>query len=346
VVSREDAVGRQDGVGREAPVSASDRYAEVDAHESVRGAYRRALLGSLRRRSDPDGVELPAGRLVLRGAEIAVDRLAAYDRVCGFRLSDAIPVTYPQVLAFPLAMRLMLAADFPFPVIGLVHVANRITQARPIHVSERLDFTVGADALRPHARGRQFDVVATATVDGVEVWHGVSTYLKADHRISERRRDRGATAQPADDAPRARRTTRAAGAAGPPADTAPSSPNAPSSPDALSSPNALWSVGRKTGRAYATVSGDRNPIHVSRVGARMLGFRRPIAHGMWTMARAVAALEGRLGETYTIDVAFRRPVPLPSTLAWHASRDRDGWTISVADAKSGKAALTGSIAPA
>jgi len=77
-----------------------------------------------------------------------------------------------------------------------------------------------------------------------------------------------------------------------------------------------------------------------------MGFRRPIAHGMWTMARAAAALEGRLGDTYTIDVAFRRPVPLPSTLAWRASRDRDGWTIAVADATSGKLALAGSIAPA
>ena len=116
----------------------------------------------------------------MRGVEADIDRLSAYDRVCGFRLADALPVTYPHVLAFPLAIELMSAPVFPFPVIGLVHIGNRITQARPIRVGERLDFAVRTDSLRSHARGRQFDVVATATVDGVEVWHGVSTYLRRD----------------------------------------------------------------------------------------------------------------------------------------------------------------------
>jgi acyl dehydratase len=290
---------------------------EIAKAPAPRAAYRRAIRSSLRRHSDEPRAELPSTRLMLRGVDVAIDRLAAYDRVCGFRLSNALPVTYPHVLAFPIALQLMTGADFPFAVAGLVHVGNRITQARPIRLGERLDITVYAESLRAHPRGHQFDVVATATIDDREVWHGVSTYLRRTEQ-----------AQPtnADDVDRSTGRSDTAVDAGP--------------------PTAIWNVDADTGRAYALVSGDRNPIHVSRIGARAFGFRRPIAHGMWTMARAVAALEGRLAETYTVDVAFRRPVPLPSTVEWRARRDDGGWTIGVVEPGTGRRMLTGSIAPA
>lgn len=288
---------------------------ELTRVPATRTLYRKAVRGSVRRRNEDPDPRLPDTRLLLRGVEADIERLSAYDRVCGFRLADALPVTYPHVLAFPLAMELMSAPAFPFPVIGLMHIGNRITQARPIRVGERLDFAVRAESLRSHARGRQFDVVATATVDGAEVWHGVSTYL---------RRDKATEPRPSDLA--------AGGDASHPVEDWP--------------PTAIWPVGADIGRAYATVSGDRNPIHLSRIGARAFGFTRPIAHGMWTMAHSVAALEGKLGETYTVDVAFRRPLPLPSTVAWRARRDSEGWTIAVGDPASGRPHLTGSVAPA
>ena len=287
---------------------------ELTRVPATRALYRKAVRGSVRRRDEDPDPRLPDTRLRLRRVEADIERLSAYDRVCGFRLADALPVTYPHVLAFPLAVELMSAPAFPFPVIGLVHIGNRITQARPIRVGERLDFAVRTESLRSHARGRQFDVVATATVDGVEVWHGLSTYLQRD-KPGRRRPSEVAAVEPADL----------------PVDESP--------------PTAIWPVGMDVGRAYAAVSGDRNPIHLSRIGARAFGFPRPIAHGMWTMAHSVAALEGKLGETYTVDVAFRRPLPLPSTVAWRARRDSEGWTIAVVDPTSGRPHLTGSVAP-
>ena len=288
---------------------------ELTRVPATRSLYRKAVRGSVRRRNEDPDPRLPDTRLLLRGVEADIEKLSAYDRVCGFRLADTLPVTYPHVLAFPLAIELMGAPAFPFPVIGLVHIGNRITQARPIRVGERLDFAVRTESLRSHPRGRQFDVVATATVDGVEVWHGVSTYLRRDKAIEPRPPEVALASdgnRPVDDSP----------------------------------PTAIWPVGTDIGRAYATVSGDRNPIHLSRLGARAFGFTRPIAHGMWTMAHSVAALEGKLGDTYTVDVAFRRPVALPSTVAWRARRDSEGWTIAVVDPASGRPHLTGSVAPA
>lgn len=297
---------------------------------------RRAIRSSLRRRDQTPVVALPAAGLVLRDVGVDIDHLAAYDRVCGYRLANTLPITYPHVLAFPLAMQLMSTPDFPFPVIGLLHVADRITQGRPMHLGETFDLAVRAAALRPHDRGQQFDVVATATVDGVEVWHSESTYLR-----------RGKPATPDGGSPAGAVSDGTAPVAGP--SEAPTGRAAGSGSRELSNglpPTAVWRIGADTGQAYAAASGDRNPIHVSRVGARAFGFPRPIAHGMWTMAHAIAALEGRLADTYTVDVAFRRPVLLPSTVEWRARRDREGWTLAVTDPKSGKPYLTGSIAPA
>ncbi|GLZ56737.1 MaoC/PaaZ C-terminal domain-containing protein [Micromonospora sp. NBRC 107095] len=240
--------------------------------------HRRALLGALpglgggRR-----GPDLPAVELTVGGVTVDRGRLADYDRVCGFRLSDRLPATFPHVMGFPLALRLMTAPDFPVPLLGLVHVGNRITVHRPITADETLNFTTYAENLRPHDRGRQVDVVLVGSVDGAEVWRGVSTYLGRERTPGGR--DRG---------------------------------ERPAPPTAT----ARWRVEPRVGTEYARVSGDHNPIHTSRLGARLFGFRRPIAHGMWSKARCLAALEARLPDAYTVEVAFKLPVPLPSTVSF------------------------------
>lgn len=240
--------------------------------------HRRALLGALpglgggRR-----GPDLPAVEVTVGGVTVDRAQLADYDRVCGFRLSDRLPATFPHVMGFPLALRLMTAPDFPIPLLGLVHVGNRITTHRPVTADDTLDFTAYAENLRPHDRGRQVDVVLVGSVGGEEVWRGVSTYLGRERKTSGG--DRGVR---------------------------------PAAPPAT----ARWRVEPGVGTAYARVSGDHNPIHTSRVGARLFGFRRPIAHGMWSKARCLAALEARLPDAYTVEVAFKLPVPLPSTVSF------------------------------
>ncbi|WP_433530705.1 MaoC/PaaZ C-terminal domain-containing protein [Micromonospora sp. CA-263727] len=255
--------------------------------------YRRALLGAVpglggRRRDEVSAVEL-----AVSGVTVDPERLADYDRVCGFRLADRLPATFPHVMGFPLTLRLITAPEFPIPLTGVVHIGNRITVHRPVSVTDRLDFTTWAENLRPHDRGRQVDVVLVGSVDGEEVWRGVSTYLGRQRTPDGgERRDRGERPVP-------------------PAATA------------------RWRVTPRVGTDYARVSGDHNPIHTSRLGARLLGFPRPIAHGMWSKARCLAALENRLPEAYTVDVSFKLPVPLPSTVAFSAAPTPTGWTFAL-----------------
>jgi acyl dehydratase len=270
--------------------------------------YRSAALTAVRRKAVGGSTAETLPDTEIRVRDIAVDRahLAAYDRVCGFRLTDELPATYPHVLAFPLAVALMARPDFPLALVGLVHVANRIEVHRPLTADDRFELRVRAEDLRAHERGRQVDLVAEALVDGETVWTGRSVYLRREKKSGGGDRRTDSTPPPA-------------GAA-------------------------LWRVTPRVGTDYADVSGDHNPIHTSRVGARLLGFPTPIAHGMWSKARCLAALEGRLPRRYAVDVAFKLPVPLPSTVAFTATQaGPEDWRFGLHGAKSAKPHLSGEV---
>lgn len=247
--------------------------------------YAKAALTGFTR----GGSTLPDASRELR-VDVDREHLAAYDRVCGFRVRDELPVTYPHVLAFPSQIELMTGPGFPFPLPGLVHVANRITQLRPLRADEPLDLKVHLENLRPHERGRQFDVVSSVSVAGEQVWIDVSTYL----RLGGGSGDGGARER--EEPPK---------------------------------PTGVWRVGGDVGRRYAEVSGDRNPIHLHALTARAFGFPRAIAHGMWSKARCLAAFEGRLPDAVTVDVRFKAPILLPGEVDFSASPTADGWRFAL-----------------
>lgn len=259
------------------------------------------------------GDRLPDSRYALAPQPIDRRHLAEYDRVCGFRYGDTLPPTYLHLLAFPLQMALMTERDFPFPLVGLVHVANAIGVRRPVRVGEQVAVSVHAEDLRPHPAGRQLDLVSAASVDGETVWSGRSTYL---HRGG--RPDRSSGAQ----RPRA-------------------------VPGVRSGASVQVRVPADIGRRYGAVSGDRNPIHLSALSARAFGFGSAIAHGMWLKARTLATLEGLLPDAFAVEVAFKTPVLLPSTvlISTDGAAER-GWTLDVRSAKSGKPHLSGTVTPA
>lgn len=215
------------------------------------------------------------------------DRLARFAGVCGFATTEHLPPTYPHVLAFPATMALLTRRDFPLPLLGLVHVGNQISVRRPIAATEPLTLSLRAADLRPHPAGTAFDVTTNVSDGGGEViWESVSTYLLRDPDRSRRE----ATLAPH---PLVSSLT-----TGDPADATVTD----------------WDVPANTGRRYAAASGDRNPIHLYPLTARMFGFSTAIAHGMWTKARILAALQPKLPPAYTVDVSFRAPVRLPSTV--------------------------------
>ncbi|MCW2773609.1 MAG: MaoC domain protein dehydratase [Nocardioides sp.] len=254
------------------------------------------------------GSTLPDLSLVRHDVPVDLDHVAAYGALCGFPRKDTLPLPYPHLLAFGLHLQIMTDGSFPFPAIGTVHLENSITQHRPIAVTEQLQVTARPDNLRPHAKGRVFDLLTTVHSAGELVWEETSTFL---------RRGQG------DDS----------------AAPGTSFPDAPAT-------GTVWKLPGDLGRRYAAVSGDHNPIHLYPLTAKALGFPRQIAHGMWSMARCVGALENRLPDHVTVEVAFKKPIFLPGTVAFGSRPTRAldsgaGYAFSLTNPKTGAPHLVG-----
>lgn len=240
-----------------------------------------ALTSPLKRRASPTA-HLPATRLTVPEVRFDLGRLAAYARICGFPCTDPLPLTYPHVTGFPLALRLMTRRAFPLPLTGLVHTAVSVTRHDALRPDDRPELTVYAARLAAHRRGTEVTMVTEARLAGVLVWESRSTYL-------------------------ARHRTHRSGAAVP----------APARPPARLPAVATWDLPGNLGRRYGVASGDLNPIHLHPLPARLFGFPRAIAHGMWTFARCVAELNP--AEVTTVRADFRAPVLLPATVTYAAA---------------------------
>jgi acyl dehydratase len=296
---------------------------ELERPPSLPRLYGKAAITARGRR----GNVLPDSSYELRDVALDRDHLGRYALVCGFRQSDALPATYPHVLAFPAAVMLMVEPEFPFALPGLVHVNNRIEQKRILTADERLTLRVRAENLRDHPRGRQFDMITEVTVAGEPVWTESSTYLRRQHQSQTK------SQSPQSPSPSSPSNS---------GDSSPSPARGGGQGGGLR-PTALWRIPRAIGRRYAAVSGDVNPIHLNPLVARLFGFRRAIAHGMWVKARCLAALEGRLPDALTAEVEFKSPLLLPSTVAFSSSLQEGAWLIGVSEARSGRPHLAGRI---
>ncbi len=255
------------------------------------------------------GPDVPAEEYAVDAVRVDADQLAIYQRLCGYDVSSVLPASFVHLLTFPLSMALMTRSDFPLPVLGLVHVRNRVTQHRPIDMGESVRVGVHAENLAPHPAGRQVDLVSEARVGDEVVWSEISTYLRPGRKDPGTHRDPGERPQPP-------------------------------------APQAFWRLPGDLGRRYAAVSGDSNPIHLSALSAKAFGFPHAIAHGMWLQARALAAVSSRLPAAYDVDIAFKTPAFLPSAVAFAAALTGPVWTLDVRAARTGKPHLAGTVTPA
>lgn len=244
--------------------------------------------------------------LTLSRQDVPVERSAVerYAEVCGFPVRDVAPVPYLHMLAFPLHLQLMTDAAFPFPAIGSVHLENTIVQHRPVAIGETVSLALTADNLRASTKGRAWDMNVTGTVGEEVVWESVSTYL----RVGKGDKEHGDPGM----------ALTAIDAKGP-----------------------VWSLPDNLGRRYGAVSGDRNPIHLHPLTAKALGFPRHIAHGMWSKARCIAALENRLPDAVKVEVAFKKPIFLPGKAQFGAERSTTGYDFTLVSPKNGAPHLLG-----
>ena len=270
----------------------------------IPGSSKLPFIGSAR------GEELPDLTLVLEQATIG------QESACRVRPRLQVPAARRAACDLPAHARVSPAAladdrpELPVPALGLVHIANRIVQYRPIRISEELQLKVWAAELSPHPRGTQFEMRTEARVGEQVVWEESSTILR-----------RGGTRSGEGESSRGREERE---------------------PEQDLPITATWRLPGDLGRRYGSVSGDMNPIHIHPLSARLFGFPTAIVHGMWTKARCLAALDPRLPDAFTVEVQFKKPILLPATVEFGELEDPPhGIEFSVRGAGKGTPHLDG-----
>jgi acyl dehydratase len=236
-------------------------------------------------------------------------KLAAYSRVCGFSKAHGVPMLFTHIEAFPLAMMLFGNKEFPWPGMGLVHLANQAKLLKRISVGDALRIEVRTGELLAHDKGQAFNLHARALRDGDVVWESTWTLLRLGVR----------------------------------------NPKGPKYTSALDGADSLshqadFFAPAGIGRAYGRASGDVNPIHLFALTAKFLGFKRAIAHGMWTKAKALSLLMPREDvDKAEVIVEFKTPLFLPAKASLWSTKLDSGAVFEVRNAKGDKPHLKGRV---
>lgn len=269
-------------------------------------AYGKVILGLIKGKKIKQKI-LPQAEYIVDRLNIDQKHLKSYNDICTYKNDGTVPATYLAVLAQSLQMSMMTEEPFPFTLLGMVHIRNVVRQTRKINANEVLTLSCKFGELRPHDKGLEFDFITSACVNNEEVYSGVTTYL---------------TRQKVDAS--AVKTTK-------PAEVCKPEYNQ----------KQAWHIPENIGRRYALISGDVNLIHIHQMTAKAFGFKRAIAHGMWTKARSLAAL-GDLPAAYEATVQFKLPVFIPADVTFSMLKEATTH-FELCDTKTDKPHLAGQV---
>lgn len=225
-----------------------------------------------------------------QGARADATRLAQYRQVCELPDTGTLPLLYLHAMAMPLHMAILSHARFPLRLLGLVHWSNQLESLRPIANGEAMDMHCTLDGIQTTERGQSFAIHTTLSTGGTVAWRETSTFLSPLARSKSGKK-----------------------------------PVADGGEPDWGQPIAQWAVAGNAGRRFAGPSGDWNPIHVSALTARLFGYPRAIAHGMFSAARCLALLQQGLpaNAPLALDLRFKRPLLIPGQVALHTLRDAE-----------------------
>jgi hypothetical protein len=265
---------------------------------SLAASYLRALFDRRPRRLPP-----ASGSVCIEaeagGVVAEAAGVRAFRDVCELPDDGNLPLTYPHVLAGGVHLAMLQHPDFPVRMVGLVHLTNAIELFRPLRSGVRLALDCRVESGRSKPRGDEFRMVTEGLIDGELAWRETTGFLAPAPQSGRR----------------------------------PAPEVAPTLPPMLGE----FTVPAGTGRRYAWVSGDWNPIHLADLLARPFGFPAAIAHGMWMVARCLGWLApDGVNTPARLDVRFLKPLLLPSQVRVHAGPSPEGhgqafWLVSAED---------------
>jgi acyl dehydratase len=272
----------------------------------------RAYLKALFSRKSPAVRPAPVITATLGGLRFDGIRLERYRALFGLAAHDQLPLLYPQVATAAAFAELILVPEFPFRPLGLVHRRTIITASRPLPETAAYAARFRIQVAHDTDKGTELDFVTELELEGALAWRGVATVL-VQQRGTVKRRQATLPPVPSLDAPDIRVET--------------------------------WDVPGDIGRRYASVSGDYNPIHLSALSARLFGYRRAIAHGLWTLGRGLTTVGAPAQAPVSLNAAFKRPLFLPARVSCWVRSEASAVILGVRDESTGAPHLLAHLTP-
>lgn len=228
---------------------------------------------------------LPLLRFRVQNITLDAVRIQRFNQTVHWRDNEAVHPGYLHTLAFPLQIKLMLHQQFPFSVIGLVHLYNHIEQYKVVLASDRIDITCEFGEITKSDIGWKFLIASHFYVNGVRVLSAQHQYLKRNMSAIRTKLIEYTEST------------------------------------SLLSDQQQWALNSNLGRLYANCSGDYNPIHLYPLTAKLFGFKGHIVHGMWLKSRVISALfennKNIVGKPFKCEVTFKKPLYLPNNVGFY-----------------------------
>ncbi len=221
--------------------------------------------------------EIQPFKQVSENVSINHKNLVQYQSVCGFDDSGFLPATYPQLMLFKHNINILSQPNFPFPLIGLIHLSIECRQHRKLAITEKFSFKSYAANLSEVENGYRFELISKVYVGSELLWDCRSLF-----QVPKRKKAKSkSNTQP--------QAVLGAGDEG-----------------------LNWLVSPSDARRYARVSKDFNPIHLTKFTARLSGFRGVIAHGMYLLGKALAETSYFHSDAMEVKARFIKPLYLPA----------------------------------
>jgi acyl dehydratase len=242
----------------------------------------------------------PRRRAATERADIRIDpaHVRAYARATGgdgvpafFEGDPVAPPFYCATWETALALEMFAGLEAPLPLGPIVHVSSETVWARSMLPGDSVRCRVELDRVERTPRGLRLTVLSRNWLGAGQLCcQGTSVFMV---RMKDGRDGGGRASGPRLE------------------------PSASAADESGWTELARWPLPGGSGRRYARVSGDYNPIHLWPWTARPFGFRAPILHGYATAARTAHALvaqrlRGDPSALRRMRIAFRAPLPLPS----------------------------------
>lgn len=222
-------------------------------------------------------------KVEIAGIRINKGHLDRYKKLCGYDqdITGGVPICYVESLFLKSLVCVVTSNKFCLSPLGLIHLRQTITQHEPLqkYINDTLQANVKVTQYRCTDRGVEVDISLYLLAERNKViWEGVVTLIsmKAVMRNASNEHERNDVFQYSE----------------------------------------TISVSADCGIQYSKLTGDWNPHHLYSWTAKPFGYRSPIAHGMWTLSRALAEIDKRCGIDFgrrlQISCFFKRPLFMPS----------------------------------